>query len=223
MSSCTRRQRTTSKGWWMARLAACLGGRAGRGPDRRALRDMIPEAADAELYSSDLQRARQTAIVVGDRLRVRPVLDRRLREKSCGEAGGRPQAWLDQRFVPPPATGDRMQHDEGIPGAETKAAFAQRVYAAATARSSASAIPVIWAHDSLLGARRRPAERPGRASPVRARRVAGIYCSPPRWNWRRAGAGALIAGPEPGPPAPAVRAGPAASCPPAMSGARARG
>jgi probable phosphoglycerate mutase len=67
---------------------------------------------------------------VGDLLHVEPVLDRRLREKSYGEAEGKPQEWLNQRFVPPPAAGDRMEHDEGVPGAETKMAFAQRVYAA---------------------------------------------------------------------------------------------
>ncbi|MFF4219049.1 histidine phosphatase family protein [Streptomyces nondiastaticus] len=33
-------------------------------------------------------------------------------------------------FIPPPAVGDRMGHDEGVPGAETKAMFARRVYAA---------------------------------------------------------------------------------------------
>ena len=93
-----------------------------------ALRARIPMDADVELFSSDLQRARHTASVVGDVLRVKPVLDRRLREKSYGDAEGRPQEWLDQRFVPPPAVGDRMEHDEGVPGAETKAAFAQRVY-----------------------------------------------------------------------------------------------
>jgi broad specificity phosphatase PhoE len=47
-----------------------------------------------------------------------------------GEAEGRSQEWLDQRFVPPPATGDRMEHHEGVPGAETKMAFAERIYAA---------------------------------------------------------------------------------------------
>ena len=81
-----------------------------------------------ELFSSDLQRALQTARVVGDLLHAEPVIDRRLREKSYGEAEGRPREWLDQRFVPPPAVGDRMGHDEGVPGAETKMAFAQRVY-----------------------------------------------------------------------------------------------
>ena len=94
-----------------------------------ALRARIPEDADVEVFSSDLQRALQTARVVGDLLQVEPVLDRRLREKSYGQAEGRPQEWLDQRFVPPPAVGDRMRHDEGVPGAETKASFAQRIYA----------------------------------------------------------------------------------------------
>ena len=95
-----------------------------------ALRSRIPGDAHVELFSSDLQRALQTARVVGDLLHVEPVLDRRLREKSYGEAEGKPQEWLNQRFVPPPAAGDRMEHDEGVPGAETKMAFAQRVYAA---------------------------------------------------------------------------------------------
>ncbi|WP_433623150.1 histidine phosphatase family protein [Nocardia sp. CA-120079] len=40
------------------------------------------------------------------------------------------QQWLDQRFVPPPAVGERMGHDEGIPGSETIAAFARRIYSA---------------------------------------------------------------------------------------------
>ncbi len=58
------------------------------------------------------------------------VPDPRLREKSYGEAGGRPQEWLDRRFVPPPAVGERMAHDEGIEGAETKAQWVRRVYEA---------------------------------------------------------------------------------------------
>ncbi|WP_215543862.1 histidine phosphatase family protein [Amycolatopsis sp. CA-230715] len=95
-----------------------------------SLRARIPEGTDVEVFSSDLQRASQTAATVGELFGVTPILDERLREKSYGEAGGRPQEWLDQRFVPPPSAGDRMHHDEGVPGAETKAAFARRVYAA---------------------------------------------------------------------------------------------
>ena len=87
-------------------------------------------AGDAvELFSSDLLRARRTAEVVGKHLGTGVVIDADLREKSYGEAGGRPQAWLDERFVPPPATGERMRHDEGIAGAETKWQLAVRAYA----------------------------------------------------------------------------------------------
>ncbi len=95
-----------------------------------ALRAAIPASAAPQLFSSDLRRTSQTAAAIGALLGVTPILDRRLREKSYGEAEGWPQAWLDERFVPPPADGDRMHHDEGVAGAETKAAFAARVYAA---------------------------------------------------------------------------------------------
>ncbi|MER7349725.1 histidine phosphatase family protein [Streptomyces aurantiacus] len=96
----------------------------------RALRAGIPGGADVELISSDLRRAARTAEAVGELFGVEPLLDRRLREKSYGEAEGRPQEWLDRRFVPPPADGDRMGHHEGVPGAETRAECARRVYAA---------------------------------------------------------------------------------------------
>ncbi|MCY0939905.1 histidine phosphatase family protein [Streptomyces antarcticus] len=96
----------------------------------RALRTEIPEGAEVELISSDLRRTRRTAQEIGGLLGVEAALDPRLREKSYGEAEGRPQEWLDKRFVPPPATGDRMGHDEGIEGAETRAEFAGRIYEA---------------------------------------------------------------------------------------------
>ncbi|QKW06560.1 histidine phosphatase family protein [Streptomyces sp. NA04227] len=96
----------------------------------RALRAQIPDGAEVELFSSDLRRTLRTADEVAELFGVKPVLDRRLREKSYGEAGGKPQEWLDRRFVPPPAVGERMDHDEGVAGSETKAAWARRVYAA---------------------------------------------------------------------------------------------
>lgn len=83
-----------------------------------------------EVFSSDLLRARRTADAIATTLNTVPFLDPRLREKSYGVAEGRQQSWLDERFIPPPAVGDRMSHDEGIPGAETKAAFAERIYVA---------------------------------------------------------------------------------------------
>ena len=85
---------------------------------------------EVELFSSDLARTRRTAEEVTRVFGVEPILDRRLRERSYGVAEGRPQEWLDQRFVPPPAVGERLEHDIGVPGAETTGVFARRVYAA---------------------------------------------------------------------------------------------
>lgn len=73
------------------------------------LRELVPAGDVAKVYTSDLRRASQTAEVIAE---------------------GKPQAWLDERFVPPPATGDRMNHHEGIDGAETRRELATRVYAA---------------------------------------------------------------------------------------------
>ncbi|MEV2220135.1 histidine phosphatase family protein [Nocardia vinacea] len=95
-----------------------------------ALRSRIPAQVEVELFSSDLRRAARTATVIGNVLQASPILDPRLREKSYGAAEGRPQEWLDRRFVRPPVVGERMGHDEGIPGSETIAAFARRIYAA---------------------------------------------------------------------------------------------
>lgn len=94
------------------------------------IRRLVPDGARVELFSSDLQRTAQTARTIGVALDVEPMLMPDLREKSYGEAGGRPQAWLDERFVPPPATGERMDHAEGIAGAETKLELAIRIYRA---------------------------------------------------------------------------------------------
>ncbi|AZM51489.1 histidine phosphatase family protein [Streptomyces sp. WAC 01529] len=115
-------------GWHDSRLTPA--GRTAAAAIARALRAEIPEGAEVELVSSDLRRARETARAAGELLGVEPVLDRRLREKSYGEAEGRPQEWLDQRFVPPPAEGDRMGHHEGITGSETRGECARRVYEA---------------------------------------------------------------------------------------------
>lgn len=115
-------------GWHDSQLT--LEGRRAAVSIAKALRAEIPEDAEVELISSDLQRAQQTADAVTELFGVQPSLDRRLREKSYGVAEGKPQEWLDQRFVPPPAAGDRMGHHEGIQGAETRGACAQRVYAA---------------------------------------------------------------------------------------------
>ncbi|ONF65183.1 histidine phosphatase family protein [Amycolatopsis keratiniphila] len=113
-------------GWYDSELTPA--GERAAAAVAESLRAKVPD--EVELYASDLRRTARTAELIGERLGVTPVLDRRLREKSYGEAGGKPQAWLDSRFVPPPAVGERLGHDEGIPGAETKGAMAARVYSA---------------------------------------------------------------------------------------------
>lgn len=107
----------------------------------------LSDGGPTEVFSSDLLRTRRTAQLVADRLHAGVHLDPRLREKSYGEAGGKPQAWLDARFVPPPVTGDRMRHDEGVPGAETRWDLAVRVYAAmADILSSSASQQVVVTH-----------------------------------------------------------------------------
>ena len=95
-----------------------------------ALAARIPSGAAVEIFTSDLRRTLAVATKIGAALDVPVVSDEGLREKSYGEAEGRPQAWLDERFVPPPATGDRMGHHEGVTGSETKFELATRIFAA---------------------------------------------------------------------------------------------
>ena len=105
-------------------------GRDDAGLIAAALAGRIGEERSRSVVSSDLRRTAQTAAVVGDVLGAEPHLDRRLREKSYGVAGGREQSWLDDRFVSPPAVGDRLRHHEGIEGAEMRVEVACRVYEA---------------------------------------------------------------------------------------------
>ncbi|MGA5540258.1 histidine phosphatase family protein [Mycobacterium sp. NPDC051198] len=102
-----------------------------------ALRARVPGTAAVNVVSSDLLRAQRTAAVIAETFHTAEVLDPRLREKSYGEAEGRPQRWLDERFIAPPALGDRLAHGEGLRGAETKEEFARRIYAAMEAITAA--------------------------------------------------------------------------------------
>jgi 2,3-bisphosphoglycerate-dependent phosphoglycerate mutase len=112
-------------GWHDSQLTPA--GEAAAASIGHELRARIPVGATAELFSSDLRRAAKTAQIVGALIDADPIFDPRLREKSYGEAEGKPQAWMDERFEPPPAIGDRMDH-EGVRGAETRRQFALRIY-----------------------------------------------------------------------------------------------
>ncbi|MGV8880648.1 MAG: histidine phosphatase family protein [Rhodoglobus sp.] len=94
------------------------------------LRAAIPVKSQVQLVSSDLSRTAQAAATIGSALGIETEFDADLREKSYGVAEGRPQAWLDERFIFPPVEGERLDHDEGIGGAETKRAWIERAYAA---------------------------------------------------------------------------------------------
>lgn len=115
-------------GWYDSELTAR--GRRHATAIATTIRSLVPDDARVEVFSSDLRRTARTAEAIGTALDVEPVLLTDLREKSYGTAGGRPQGWLDERFIPPPATGERMDHEEGIPGPETKLELATRIYRA---------------------------------------------------------------------------------------------
>jgi probable phosphoglycerate mutase len=95
-----------------------------------ALADRVDQRTDVALYTSDLRRAIQTAAAIAERLGTPAMMLPDLREKSYGEGEGKRTAWLRERFVPPPAHGERLAHDEGLFGAETKAAWVHRIYRA---------------------------------------------------------------------------------------------
>ncbi|MDQ4026053.1 MAG: histidine phosphatase family protein, partial [Actinomycetota bacterium] len=94
------------------------------------IRELLPEDAPADLHSSDLLRAYQTAEAIAHRIRAPIQTTADLREKSYGDAEGKPQSWLDERFIHAPRMGNRLDHRVGIPGAESKREFAGRIYRA---------------------------------------------------------------------------------------------
>lgn len=105
------------------------------------------DGQDVEIRSSDLARTRHTAEVVGAALGVDPILDPDLREKSFGEAEGKPVDWLRAHGAPLPDHGERLRHDEGIAGAETRWQLAERAYRAmARIQDSAAQHQIVVTH-----------------------------------------------------------------------------
>ena len=83
----------------------------------------------AQLFSSDLRRAAETADIIGSHLGASVTLDPGLREMSYGEAEGRPTEWADTHMVPTPGDGNRLDH-RIFGGAETRREVATRVNSA---------------------------------------------------------------------------------------------
>lgn len=79
-----------------------------------------------QVISSDLKRAAQTARPIANTFGCDLVLSADFREISYGEAEGRPNSWLSERWVPTPDN-DRMDH-RNVPGNETRREVATRVY-----------------------------------------------------------------------------------------------
>jgi 2,3-bisphosphoglycerate-dependent phosphoglycerate mutase len=92
--------------------------------------EMVGDRRPIEIYSSDLLRAAQTAEPIAARLGAPVTHWSDLRERSYGVAGGKPDSWLDGRVVFVGKDGDRLDHRDGIEGAETKREFLTRIYRA---------------------------------------------------------------------------------------------
>lgn len=82
---------------------------------------------ELEIFSSDLKRAFQTAESIGSRFRRPVTKEKSLREISYGVAEGKPQEWLDARYLPAPDH-NRLDHRGNIEGAESRRDVADRVY-----------------------------------------------------------------------------------------------
>ena len=117
-------------------LESKVGGWYDTGLTPRGLRDAEATAerlmgmighTKVEIHSSDLRRAAETAAAIGDRF-SRPVSETtELREISYGVAEGRPEEWLAARYTPAPDE-NRLDHDCGIEGAETRRDVAVRIF-----------------------------------------------------------------------------------------------
>ena len=128
-------------GWYDSDLTE-LGERQAKAVARR-IAELVGQAP-VEIYSSDLRRAAQTAAPIGQALQAKVTHWSDLRERSYGVAGGHPDAWLEERFVPAPED-RRLDHRDGLDEAETKREFATRIYRAMDqiARSPASTQVVV--------------------------------------------------------------------------------
>ena len=67
-------------------------------------------SATPQIFSSDLQRALQTAKPIAQAFSSTIESHADLREASCGIAEGQTNAWLSERFTLPPTEGDRLDH-----------------------------------------------------------------------------------------------------------------
>lgn len=91
---------------------------------------LVGDQRPIEIHSSDLLRAAQTAEQISARLDTAVTHWSDLRERGYGVAHGKPSSWLEGRVVFVGKDGDRLDHRDGIEGAETKREFLTRIYRA---------------------------------------------------------------------------------------------
>lgn len=91
--------------------------------------DRLRHDSPATLFSSPLQRARQTAEILADALGLSIVIDERLKEYDVGEITGLTWEQLVQAY-PKVAEGWKKAEAVAIPGEEGRASFRTRVVAA---------------------------------------------------------------------------------------------
>ena len=84
------------------------------------------DIATAQVYSSDLTRAKQTAEIICGVHSNRIIFDARLREMSFGDNEGLPQSEHSKLMQFPPKTGNRLDH-RICKGAESPRELASRV------------------------------------------------------------------------------------------------
>ena len=121
----------------------------------------------AAVYTSDLQRARQTAEALAAALGLEPVDDRALRERAFGRFEGLTFAEIEQRWPDEAARWRRREPDFGPGGGESLTEFYERVVQAAS--SLASSHPgqtiALVAHGGVLDCLYRAATRIDLAAP----------------------------------------------------------
>lgn len=108
----------------------------------RALAEQLRDEGVVALYASTLQRARQTAQIVGDALGLQPVLDERLVEADAGEWSGRPIADILAGEAEQYARWRAADPAFRFPGGESVAEQARRI-AAALADVAAGPLPAL--------------------------------------------------------------------------------
>ena len=112
-------------GWYDSKLTKLGRQQAAQLPNRLARLDF--EIGNVPVYSSDLQRAAQTAQIMTRGTTTPPILDHRLREMSFGTHCGMPQDEHDKIMTPRSPDGDRLDHKICI-GAESRRDVAERIH-----------------------------------------------------------------------------------------------